>query len=113
MTDTVEAPAPSAPRTALERKRASRERTGRVYDRARGDAEREVVAIMHDKYPEQYAHMAAAAAARAPASDRAIRQSRTRSACCTWFRARHRAEWDLILARHIAEQTAAAEPVSE
>lgn len=102
MSDVV-APPPRAPRSVRERKHASRERNEHAYERARGSAEREVVKIVAEKYPKVYGELSAAVTGEVGEScHRSIRQSRLRTACCAWYRAKHPKAWNALLDVHIA-----------
>lgn len=93
-------------RTALERQQKSRQATQNAYTRARNAAEREVVHLMIQKYASVYDELRTVVEAEVSDAHRAVRQSRTRSACAAWYRQTHRAKWDKLFDRHIAEVTA-------
>ena len=94
------------PRSALVRMQESRVRSGNAYSRARNGAERAVVAIIKDQHPSIYISLAKIVDKVGGCEDRAVRQSRIRSACAAWYRQVHPDEWGALLDEKIADQTA-------
>lgn len=93
-------------RTALERQQKSRRSNDNAYTRARNAAERAVVHLMIEKHTKVYDELRAIVEAEVTEAHRAVRQSRTRSACAAWYRQVHKAKWDALFDQHIAEVTA-------